>query len=325
MQSQGTSEYSRFQQEIVDSQIFDKLKMQLGMRNFNKLIKEKVRTVPLDLFREDLGLPEKRRAELTSRLNVVINCAASLDFEARIDVSVRVNVLGPLQLLKLAEEAPHMQCFLQVSTSFVNCDRTGFCEERMYDGPNNWPAELKQIMAMGQRELKASEKQILGNFPNAYCYSKRMCEHLLVANNHKKIPMVIARPSIFGTAANEPMPGWTDSIGLLEGVSLMTGMGILRDLPGNPTNIADIIPVDYCARQILVAIPYLLHANEPLLITACTSSSLNPTTWNAFFQAVTKYQNQAPYENRAGVASLTLHPTANRYQMSYKFKNKLPT
>jgi hypothetical protein len=43
----------------LQSQIFDKLKQQLGMRNFNKLIEEKLHTLPIDLFREDLGLTPK--------------------------------------------------------------------------------------------------------------------------------------------------------------------------------------------------------------------------------------------------------------------------
>jgi len=35
-----------------------------------------------------------------------------------------------------------------VSSAFVNCDRTGFVEERLYEGANNWAAEYKEILAM---------------------------------------------------------------------------------------------------------------------------------------------------------------------------------
>ena len=66
--------------------------------------------------------------------------------------------------------------------------------------------------------------------------------------NSKNIPLIFIRPSTVGTAANEPMPGWTDTIGLLQGVSLATGLGILRDLRGNGNLIADIVPVDFVAR-----------------------------------------------------------------------------
>ena len=38
----------------------------------------------------------------------------------------------------------------------------------------------------------------------------------------------------------------------------MIGLGILRDMPGNPDLIADIVPVDFVARHIFVSIPYLV-------------------------------------------------------------------
>ena len=88
------------------------------------------------------------------------------------------------------------------------------------------------MLTMSQRDLRANERQLLGHFPNSYTYSKRMAEHLLVENNKKGINLVLLRPSIIGTSANEPMPGWTDSLNHLQGVSLIVGMGILRDLPG---------------------------------------------------------------------------------------------
>ena len=42
-----------------------------------------------------------------------------------------------------------------------------------------------------------------------------MAEHLLVQENTTNIPIVILRPSIIGTSAYEPLPGWTDSTGLI--------------------------------------------------------------------------------------------------------------
>ncbi len=47
--NEPNSEFSRFQQEIMESQIFDRLKQQLGFKDFNKLMKEKVKTLPMNL------------------------------------------------------------------------------------------------------------------------------------------------------------------------------------------------------------------------------------------------------------------------------------
>ena len=163
-------------------------------------------------------------------------------------MSLRANVGGPLRLLKLAEECTNMVFFLQVSSAFVNSDRIGFLEERIYEGSLNWQEEYKRVFLMTQRDLKDNQNKILGAFRNSYVYSKRMAEHLLIQNNSKNIPLIFIRPSTVGTAANEPMPGWTDTIGLLQGVSLATGLGILRDLRGNGNLIAVIVPVDFVAR-----------------------------------------------------------------------------
>jgi hypothetical protein len=50
-------------------------------------------------MREDLGLNPKQRADLISSLNIVINCAANIELDEKIDISVRVNVTGALNLL----------------------------------------------------------------------------------------------------------------------------------------------------------------------------------------------------------------------------------
>lgn len=83
-----------------------------------------------------------------------------------------------------------------------------------------------------------------------------MAEELLTKSNDSNIPMVIVRPSIVSASATEPFPGWTDTEGLLSGLTLAVGLGVMKDMPGNPESFFDIIPVDYVARQTLVAIPF---------------------------------------------------------------------
>jgi len=90
------SEYQRFKQEILESQIFDRLKLEIGLKNFSKLIKDKLVPIPLDLMRYGLNLTDKTRNELTQNLNIIINCAATVDLDAKLDTAVRVNVTGPL-------------------------------------------------------------------------------------------------------------------------------------------------------------------------------------------------------------------------------------
>jgi nucleoside-diphosphate-sugar epimerase len=112
---------------------------------------------------------------------------------------------------------------------------------------------------MNKMDLEHHSKNMIGNFPNPYTFTKRMAEHLLHQNNRSKIPMLIVRPSIIGASLDEPFPGWTDSITLAGGIFLIGGMGILRELPGDENKIGDQVPVDLVSNQILLHIPLTVH------------------------------------------------------------------
>lgn len=194
-----------------------------------------------------MGLSEKDREMLTSDVNIIINSAGNVDMASRLDLAVKVNVFGALQLLDLAEECRQFDCFCQVSTCYAvidDKDNTDGIEEKMHTSPYDWGALYKMITEMTINDIVHYQKNIIARFPNTYTFSKRMAEHLLVENNKKNLPICIIRPSIIGATLSEPFPGWTDSIGIIGGLIMIAGMGILRELPGNENNIGDAIPVD---------------------------------------------------------------------------------
>ncbi len=131
-----------------------------------------------------------------------------------------------------------------MSSSFVSSDRQGFIEEKLFDSPINWGTTYKSISSMSVVDISKNQGQLIHNFPNNYVYSKRMAEHILVENNHKRIPLLILRPSIISASLEEPVPGWTDSIGIIGGIYMLLGLGILRELPCDENNIGDQVPVD---------------------------------------------------------------------------------
>jgi nucleoside-diphosphate-sugar epimerase len=75
--------------------------------------------------------PEDER-ELIDHCNVIINCAASIDFNARLDNAIDINVLGSLRMLELARKLKDLELFTQVSTCYVNCDQKGLIKEEIY-------------------------------------------------------------------------------------------------------------------------------------------------------------------------------------------------
>lgn len=117
-------------------------------------------------------------------------------------------------------------------------------EEKLMASPFDWPALYSQISQMTASDIAHYSQTLLGNFPNTYVFTKRMAEHMLVENNAKGLALYFIRPTIIGASLEEPCPGWTDSIGLAGGLYLLAGLGLLREMPGDPNNIGDIVPVD---------------------------------------------------------------------------------
>jgi nucleoside-diphosphate-sugar epimerase len=64
---------------------------------------------------------------------MIMNCAASIDFNARIDNAIDINIRGSLRMLELARKAKRLEMFTHVSTCYANCDRSGLVKEEIYE------------------------------------------------------------------------------------------------------------------------------------------------------------------------------------------------
>ncbi|RUS28863.1 male sterility protein-domain-containing protein [Jimgerdemannia flammicorona] len=87
---------------------FMTLRRRLGMAQFDALINEKVVPVACDLIAPGLGISPDDRAMLVAHVNIVIHCAATMDFNERLDLSLEINTLGTLRLMDLADECHQM-------------------------------------------------------------------------------------------------------------------------------------------------------------------------------------------------------------------------
>jgi dTDP-4-dehydrorhamnose reductase len=66
---------------------------------------------------------------LIRELDVIINCAASVDFNEQITDAININYSGCLRMLDMAENCQKLQIFTHVSTAYVNCEKKGFIKE----------------------------------------------------------------------------------------------------------------------------------------------------------------------------------------------------
>jgi HAD superfamily hydrolase (TIGR01490 family) len=98
-------------------------------------------------------------------------------------------------------------------------------------------------------ELGKSRAQGLG-WPDAYAYTKSLGERALL-ETRGDLPLTIVRPSIIETALAEPTPGWIRGFRMADPVIISYAKGLLKEFPGVPEGVIDVIPVDLVVAAIL--------------------------------------------------------------------------
>jgi fatty acyl-CoA reductase len=102
-----------------------------------------------------------------------------------------------------------------------------------------------------------SRAQALG-WPDAYPFTKALGERALVARHGvgsvpagDAVPITFVRPSIIESALSEPRPGWIRGFRMAEPIIVSYARGLLREFPGVPEGVTDVIPVDMVVAAIL--------------------------------------------------------------------------
>jgi HAD superfamily hydrolase (TIGR01490 family) len=98
-------------------------------------------------------------------------------------------------------------------------------------------------------ELGKARAQGLG-WPDAYAYTKSLGERALL-ETRGDLPVTIVRPSIIESALAEPEPGWIRGFRMADPVIISYAKGLLKEFPGVPEGIIDVIPVDLVVASIL--------------------------------------------------------------------------
>lgn len=97
-------------------------------------------------------------------------------------------------------------------------------------------------------EAGSARAQSLG-WPDAYPFTKAMGERALIES--AQVPLTIVRPSIIESALAEPVPGWIRGFRMAEPIIISYARGLLREFPGVPEGVIDVVPVDMVVAAIL--------------------------------------------------------------------------
>ena len=87
-------------------------------------------------------------------------------------------------------------------------------------------------------------------WPDAYAYTKSLGERALL-ETRGDVPVTIVRPSIIESALAEPRPGWIRGFRMAEPIIISYARGLLKEFPGIPEGVVDVIPVDLVVAAIV--------------------------------------------------------------------------
>ncbi len=98
-------------------------------------------------------------------------------------------------------------------------------------------------------EAGRSRAQALG-WPDAYAFTKALGERILVTR-YPGVPTTVVRPSIIESSLAEPRPGWIRGFRMAEPIIISYARGLLKEFPGVPEGVTDVVPVDMVAAAII--------------------------------------------------------------------------
>ena len=139
----------RVMKEIFQSPCFDKAR---ELPYFQAMINEKIIPIEADINKDSLALKPEDRELLTRELDVIINCAASVDFNEQMTDAINVNYNGCMRMLDLAHECKNLQIFTHVSTAYVNCEKKGFIKEQIYDIDQDAEELISRVYKMSKKD-----------------------------------------------------------------------------------------------------------------------------------------------------------------------------
>ncbi|PWA95109.1 gland-specific fatty acyl-CoA reductase 1 [Artemisia annua] len=321
----ATAALQRFNTEAVAKDLFKVLKEKHGT-NLQKFLSEKVTPVAGDITFEDLGLQDPSlKVEMLRDIDVVVNIAATTNFDERYDVALALNTYGAKYVLNFAKKCANIKLLLHVSTAYVSGEKPGLILETPYylgeslNGTSGLDIdEERKIVQEKLKEVKSDQNandnsikiamKKLGmersnhyGWPNTYVFTKALGE-MIIGHLKGDVPVVIIRPTIVTSTYKEPFPGWVEGIRTIDSLVLGYGKGKLTCFLGDPEAVYDVVPADMVVNTMIASIA--AHANQ----TSCEtiyhvgSSVSNPFQFTTIQRCGYLYFTEHPWIEKDGKA-----------------------
>ena len=147
-------------------------------------------------------------------------------------------------------------------------------------------------------EAGRSRARSLG-WPDAYAYTKALAERALV-ESHGTVPVTLVRPSIIESALAQPAPGWIRGFRMAEPVIISYARGLLREFPGLPEGVIDVIPVDLVVATLVTLAAKGPETDQTDPVYHVATGSRNPLHYRRLVDRVRAYFQEHPLYDSDG-------------------------
>ena len=139
-------------------------------------------------------------------------------------------------------------------------------------------------------------------WPDAYAFTKALGEMATaqtIRSQGATAPRLsVVRPSIIESAVLEPKPGWIRGFRMAEPIILSYARGLLKEFPGVPEGVVDVIPVDLVVAAIVAtagrtADPGTEPTGQPHIVQVA-SGSTNPLKYQRLVDRVREWFTEHP-------------------------------
>ncbi len=180
---------------------------------------------------------EARRSGARARTHTTVTTEVDIDAEVRSARRLRAD------LETESRRADRLAQFTKVARRELGAAGVHLLAERAEKLRDDWIHD--RLVEAGSTRARA-----LG-WPDAYAFTKALGERALVDGYGATVPMTVVRPSVIESALAEPRPGWIRGFRMAEPIIVSYARGLLKEFPGLPEGIIDVIPVDLVVAAII--------------------------------------------------------------------------
>ncbi|XP_017776257.1 PREDICTED: fatty acyl-CoA reductase 1-like [Nicrophorus vespilloides] len=204
-----------------------------------------------DISEPNLGLSEDSLKHISDTVNVIYHAAATVRFVEPLKNAINLNLCGTNEVFKIAKRCTNLNCFMHVSTAFINhrFSRSSI-QDRSYEMSQDPLDLIRMHDTLTKDEIEVKAKTYLKDWPNTYIYTKNAAENLLYKNN-TDMKIGIFRPGSISEAYQEPYPYWMINCSAFSAILRKAHTGLMFNL--NPKAKGNMIPIDLSTNALIAA------------------------------------------------------------------------